>query len=197
MSVYSHRTLVAAAHGAAVMLPADIEFAVINLEGGQMADLFAFNPSEPSEFASAFHTRSMLRKLFPQVGDVIYTNHRNGILRLVADNSPGRHDALYAACDPRRYELMGATGHRSFASNLAEAMAQFGGLKCPTPEPFNLFQEVVPDDSGSIPIEPASAQPGDSVVFATLMDAYVAVSSCPMDLYEVNPGGITPLAIEY
>jgi uncharacterized protein len=198
MSTHAQRTVVPAAHGAAVMLPANTEFAVVNLEGGQIGDLFAFNAQDSSEFASASHTRSMLRKLFPLPGDSIYTNRKNAILRFVADNSPGRHDALYAACDPRRYELMGgAPDHRSCAMNLDEAMAQFGGLKCPTPEPFNLFQEVTVDNSGNIPLQPASARPGDNVVFTTLMDAIVAVSSCPMDLYDANSGGITPLAIDY
>ncbi|MDQ2875147.1 MAG: urea carboxylase-associated family protein [Actinomycetota bacterium] len=197
MATYAHRTLVPASHGAAVMLPANTEFAVVDVEGGQVGDLFAFNAQDPSEFASASHTRVMLGKLFPQPGDAIYTNQRNEIIRLVADNSPGKHDALYAACDPRRYELMGAPGHRSCAGNLEEAMAQFGDMKCPTPQPFNVFMEVPIDAEGKTFIVPATSAPGDSLIFATLMDTIVALSSCPMDLYAVSSGEITPLTIEF
>lgn len=197
MASYTQRTLVPAAHGSAVLLPADTEFAIVNLEGGQVGDLFAFNAHDPSEFASMSHTRSMLRKLVPQPGDVIYTTLRNGILRMVSDNSSGTHDTLYAACDPRRYELMGSPGHRSCAANLREAMAEFGGLKSAIPEPFNVFQHVTIDDAGNLAIEPASAAPGASVVFTTLMETIVALSSCPMDLYPVSSGAITPLSIDH
>jgi uncharacterized protein YcgI (DUF1989 family) len=179
------------------MVSANTEFAVVDVEGGQVGDLFAFNAQDPAEFASASHTRVMLGKLFPRPGDAIYTSQRNEILRLIADNSPGRHDALYAACDPRRYELMGAPGHRSCAGNLEEAMSQFGGMKCPTPQPFNVFMEVPIEAGGKTSIVPATSAPGDSLIFVTLMDTIIALSSCPMDLYAVSSGGITPLAIEF
>ncbi|MHB1928771.1 MAG: DUF1989 domain-containing protein [Acidimicrobiales bacterium] len=197
MTAYTHRTLVPAAQGAALRLPAGTEFAVVDVEGGQVGDLFAFNADDPSEFASASHTRVMTRKLFPRPGDAIYTNRRNALLRLDTDNSPGRHDSLYASCDPRRYELMGAPGHRSCASNLEEAMEPFGGLRCPTPEPFNVFMDVAVDPAGNTSLVPASSRAGDNLVFTTLMDTIVALSSCPMDVYQISTGGVTSLAIDY
>ena len=199
MGKYANRTVVPAGHAAAVSLTADREFAIVDLEGGQVGDLFAFNRQNLSEFASASHTRVEIRRIVPQVGDIIYTNLRNQMLRVVSDSSPGRHDALVAACDARRYEMLGYPGHRSCASNLEEALAsEFGGLRCPVPQPFNIFQVTnINQQENSLRTERAMSAPGDKIVFMTLMETVIVVSSCPQDILNVNSGGVTPLAIDY
>lgn len=189
--------VVPAGEGRAVRLDAGTLLRVVDVEGGQVGDLFAFNADDTTEFASACHTRSIIKKLFPAPGDTIYTNLRNPILALEQDSSPRRHDTLYAACDPRRYEMLGVTTqHRSCATNLAEAMVDYGGLRVPTPQPFNIFMEVDVDSEGNLTISPATSMRGDYMVFRTLMDTVVALSSCPMDVYPISAGGITALAIE-
>ncbi|MGH3273680.1 MAG: DUF1989 domain-containing protein [Streptosporangiaceae bacterium] len=189
--------LVAAGTGGAVRIGANTRFAVVDVEGGQVGDLFAFNAGATTEFASASHSRSVLGKLFPRPGDVIYTSLRRPMLALEEDNSPGRHDTLYAACDPRRYEMLGVVGpHRSCAVNLAEAMDSHGGLTVPTPQPFNVFMEVSIDAEGNSAISPATSQAGDHLVFRALMEVIVVLSSCPQDVNPISTGGITPLAID-
>ena len=181
----------------AVRLDANTRFSVVDTEGGQVGDLFAFNAEDTGEFASASHTRSIIKKLFPRPGDTIYTNLRRPILALEEDDSPGHHDTQYAACDPMRYEMLEVTTpHRSCATNLAEAMVDFGGLRVPTPQPFNIFMEVEVDIEGNLSIRPATSQPGDQLVFRTLMDTVVALSSCPMDIYDISTRGISPLSIQ-
>jgi uncharacterized protein YcgI (DUF1989 family) len=193
----STRTVAPAAHGAAVLVKAGTTFSIVDIEGAQVGDLFAFNASDLTEFASASHTRSIIKKLFPRPGDTIYTQMRQPILTLDADDSPGRHDTQYAACDPRRYEMLGVTGpHRSCAMNLREALAEYGGLPVPTPQPFNVFMEVEVAPDGTFVANPATSKPGDSMTFTAQMDAIVVLSSCPMDVYDLSPGGITPLAID-
>lgn len=181
----------------AISFQAETQFAVVDLEGGQVGDLFAFDSHDTSEFASASHTRSIISRLFPSPGEAIYTNLRRPILLLEEDLSPGRHDTLYAACDPRRYEMLGVRGpHRSCTINLEEAMVDYGGLKVPTPQPFNVFMEVVLDPEGRTKVNPATSQSGDRLVFRTLAEVVVVLSSCPMDVYDISTGGITSLAIE-
>ena len=171
-------------------------FSVVDLDGGQVGDLFAFNAEDPHEFASASHTRSIIRRLFPRPGDSVYSNQRRAMLVLEADRSPGRHDTQYAACDPRRYEMLGATGpHRSCATNLEEALVDFGGLLVPTPQPFNVFMEVDVSAEGELSVLPATSQPGDSLDFLAVMDLIVVLSSCPMDINPISSGGITPLGL--
>jgi uncharacterized protein YcgI (DUF1989 family) len=188
--------------GRAVRVPSGARFRVVDVEGGQVADLFAFVDGPAAEWMSAEHTRPGIGRLFPKPGDVILSNRRRPMARLEEDRSPGRHDTLYAACDPARYELLGVTGpHRSCATNLAEALDRLNGDdrgSDPTvvPQPFNLFMEVEVRSDGALAVRPASSQPGDSVTFSALTDLVVVVSSCPMDVIAISTGGVTSLAIE-
>ncbi len=172
-------------------------FRVVDVEGGQVGDLFAFSADDVHEYASAEHTRPATGRLVPRPGQQILTNLRRPILELVEDTSPGFHDTLYAACDPARYRLLGVDGpHRSCAGNLREVMAAQGFEDVHIPQPFNVFMDVRVDESGEMAIRPASSSAGDSLRFRALMDCYVVLSSCPMDIKEISSGGITPLAID-
>ncbi len=191
------RLLVPAGEGRAVRLPAGIAFAVVDVDGGQVGDLFAFNAADVSEYASAEHTRPSIRRLFPRPGDVVLTNLRQPILELMEDASPGRHDTLYAACDAARYRLLGVEGpHRSCAQNLLESMAGLGFDGVHVPQPLNVFMDVRVDDDGGMTGYPASSAAGDHLRFRSLMDCVVVLSSCPMDIVSISSGGITPLAID-
>ena len=75
---------------------------VIDPEGGQVADVFAFCADDLSEYHSAEHTRVYVNRLFPRVGQQFVTNRRRPILTLAADTTAGNHDMLCAACDPSR-----------------------------------------------------------------------------------------------
>jgi uncharacterized protein YcgI (DUF1989 family) len=110
----SETVRVPAGEGRAVAVGAGQSFRVVDVSGGQVGDLFAFTATDPAEFASAEHTRLAIAKLFPRPGDPVLTNRRRPILIAAEDTSPGRHDMLYAACDPARYALLGGTAsHRS------------------------------------------------------------------------------------
>jgi uncharacterized protein YcgI (DUF1989 family) len=196
--------VVPAGEGRAVRVAAGRGFRVVDLEGGQVGDLFACVDGPVAEWMSAEHTRPSIGRLFPLPGDVVRSNRRRPMARLEEDRSPGRHDTLYAACDPARYELLGVTGpHRSCAGNLLEAMRELGapgdeGGFPPgvVPQPFNLFMDVEVEPDGGLLVRPASSVPGDAVTFRALVDLVVVVSSCPMDVVAIGTGGITPLAIE-
>jgi hypothetical protein len=195
--VEQERLLVAPGTAGSLRVTAGTQLSVVDVEGGQVGDLFAFNAHDTTEFASAPHTRLIIEKLFPVEGDAIYSNLRNAMLTVERDSSPRRHDTLYAACDPRRYEMLGVGGsHRSCATNLAEAMNEHGGLKVPTPQPFNLFMEVSVDAAGNTAVSPATSAAGDHILFRAVMDVILVLSSCPMDIKQISTGGITQLAIE-
>jgi len=180
----------------AVRLHAGAVFSVVDLDGGQVGDLFAFNADDTTEFASASHTRSITRKLFPLPSEAIHTNLRRAMLMLESDHSPRRHDTLFAACDPQLYKMLGVTTeHRSCATNLNEVMARHGGLAVPTPQPFNIFMNVMVDPAGKTSLNQAKTRPGDNLVFRALMDTIIVLSSCPMDVNPISVGDITRLAI--
>ena len=180
--------------GRAVRVRAGQVVRVTDLAGGQVGDLFAFDAADPGEYASAEHTRPAIRKLFPRPGDPVLTNRRRPILTVVADTSPGRHDTLYAACDPARYVSLGAApGHRSCAVNLLEALRAHGIVPIAIPQPLNVFMDVRPEPDGALVSLPASSRPGDFIAFRAERDSLIVLSACPMDIVPISAGGITPL----
>lgn len=191
------RLLVPAGEGRGLRMAAGTTFSVVDVDGGQVGDLFAFMADDPREYASAEHTRPSIGRLFPRAGQTVLTNLRRPVLELVEDNSPGHHDTLYAACDPARYRLLGVDGeHRSCAQNLRESMDALGVSDVVIPQPLNVFMDVRVDSDGEMTMRPASSRPGDHLVFRALLDCHVVLSSCPMDIVGISSGGITPLAID-
>ena len=147
------------------------EFRVIDPEGEQVADLFCFLADDPTEFLSAEHTRVTIGRLWPHLGEAFTTNLRRPILTWVADDSPGVHDMLCAACSPSRYELLGAEGHHaSCEENLQLAMSEFGHEDIEIPQPVNIFEANPILENGDIGIETAPTKAGDSVTLRAEMD---------------------------
>ena len=193
----TERIVVPAREGRALRVPAGGRFRVVDIEGQQVGDLFAFAADDIAEYASAQHTRVGLARLFPGPGEAFLTNRRRPILTLVADDSPGVHDLLMAACDAERYRLLGVTGwHASCRENLERAMADLGYPRVDIPQPINLFMDIPIGPDGTLAFAPARTRPGDSVTLRAEMDVIVALSACPMDLNPINGAGPTSLAIE-
>jgi uncharacterized protein len=181
--------------GRAVRVEAGRSLRVVDIGGGQVADLFAFSLDDPSERLSAAHTRAQHFRIFPAIGQSFMTNRRRPILLLEADTSPGVHDMLFAACDAARYADLGASpGHRSCAQNLREAIAAFGIAPVEVPQPVNLFEHVAIRTDGTLAWEPTASRPGDHVQLRAEQDCLVVVSACPYDLAPAGPPG--PLAID-
>lgn len=189
-----HRIEVPAREGRALRVAAGQRLRVVDVEGRQVGDVFAFTDDDSGEHLSASHTRAHLSKLFPDIGEHFVTNHRRPILRLAADTSPGRHDMLIAACDPARYTALGAPGHASCADNLRTAMAELGRPVSHIPQPVNVFMDIPVRVGGGLDWVSASTGAGDSITFEALVDCVVAVSACPQDLVDINDG--TPTALE-
>jgi uncharacterized protein len=186
-----------AREGHALELARGDRIRVIDPTGGQVADVFAFCAGDLSEYHSAQHTRVWVSRLFPKVGEQFVTNNRRPILTLEADDSPGVHDMLCAACDPSRYALLGAPGwHASCQENLQRAMAALGHEGIAIPQPINLFMNIPVGEGGTIGWEPAPTGAGDSVTLRAELDIIVAVSACPQDLVPINSGNPTEIVLE-
>src|SRR5918996_2490609 len=192
----AERIHVPARQGRAVRVDAGSAFRVIDAEGEQVADLFAFCVDDVGEYASAEHTRAYVDRLFPRVGEQFVTNRRRPILRFEEDRTPGVHDMLCAACDPTRYTGLGVEGwHASCQENLERAMAALGFDRIEIPQPINLFMNIPVREGGVLGWEPAPTRPGDSVTLRAEMDCLVIVSACPQDIVPINGNDPTPVAI--
>jgi uncharacterized protein len=186
-----------AREGRGISIRAGDRVRVIDPEGGQVADVFAFSVVDPSEYHSAEHTRVYVGRLFPRVGEQFVTNRRRPILTLEADDSPGVHDMLLAACDPTRYQGLGVEGwHASCQENLLGAMRQLGIERVEVPQAINLFMNIPVGAEAELGFLPAPTRPGDSTTLRAELDCYVVVSACPQDLVQVNAGAPGPIDLE-
>jgi uncharacterized protein len=193
----TNRIHIPAREGRAFRVPAFAQLRVIDAEGAQVADLFCFVADDPAEYLSAEHTRVAIGRLFPRVGESFVTNRRRPILSFVADDSPGVHDMLCAACSPSRYALLGAVGwHASCEENLLGAMSDLGVDDIEVPQPVNVFENNPLAADGTIGIEPARSRPGDSVTLRAELDVIVCVSACPQDITPLCGGDPTSIDVE-
>jgi uncharacterized protein YcgI (DUF1989 family) len=191
------RIEIPAREGRAWRLGAGDRFRVIDVEGRQVGDLWAFAQADVGEYHSASHTRVECGRVFPRPGEHFWSNRRRRILTLIEDRSPGIHDMLMAACDPERYARLGAdASHASCQDNLERAMAAEGHPGIVVPQPINLFMNTPVDAAGDIEQGAPSTAPGDSVTLRCELDAILVLSACPQDIVRTNAGDPTSLAVE-
>lgn len=172
--------------GIALSLEPDECVRVINVEGSQVVDMWAFRRPELTVHLSTEHTRSCLENLCPGPGDWFYSNLRAPLVQLIEDSSPGVHDLLLSACDQERYRLLGHSGwHANCAENFHQAV-QTVGTVARLPSPVNLFENVAIGENGGLEIRPPPARPGDYVTLRSPFPILLVLSACPMDIALTN-----------
>ena len=197
MTSVASRIPIPARTGWSAELEAGTSFRIIDVEGGQAADLFMFNPADPTEHISGQHSRVHMGETYPRAGWTFYSNERKPMLEFTDDTSPGRHDCLAAACDRYRYELLGAgTDHGSCEQNLQAEAKKYGFEIHHAPQPINVFANfrVYPD--GRFELEECITKAGDAATFKLLTDGIIVVSACPQDIVGFQPGGPSDMAVE-
>jgi uncharacterized protein YcgI (DUF1989 family) len=178
---------VAARQGVAARVERGQIITIINTRGKQVVDTWAFNPEDFDEHLSMEHCRVALGKLVPAVGDALVTNRRRPILSLVEDTTAGAHDTLMAACDARRYELLGAVGyHDNCVDNLRNALQAIDLWSRTTPSPLNLFMNVPWQADGTLTFERPTSEAGQYVSLRAEMALIIVLSACPQDMIPVN-----------
>jgi len=103
----SQKVSIPARHAKAAFVKKGRRIKVINTHGTQVVDCWALNPDNLGEYMSLEHCRVSIERVCPRKGDVMVTNRRRPILKIMEDTEPGTHDTLLAACDRYRYELLG------------------------------------------------------------------------------------------
>lgn len=189
----ARETLVPARHGRAVALAAGETVEVVNIHGTQVVDTWAFRRDDPAEYMSMAHTRSVNSRGWPEPGQAFVSTRRRPMLRLLADTSPGAHDTLLCACSREIYAELGVAGpHRTCEDNLHEALAE-AGLQVPlTPEPLNLFMNVVLAPDLTVIRASPTSRPGDAITFLVETDLVLVLSACPQDITIINSEDRTP-----
>ena len=192
--------IVPAGHGKAVRLTTGQAVCVINTHGTQVVDCWAWNAYDLDEYMCMETTRVWNQRLNPVIGDSFVTNKRHPVLTVVEDTTPGVHDTFMAACDRRRYELLGVRGyHRNCGDNMFEGMFELG-VTPPRQNlaSFNIFMNIrVQPDGITLHTLPTVTQPGQYITLRAEMDCFVAFSACPQDIVKIQgQGDNTPKPVE-
>ena len=190
----SSEIVIKGGHGGRIDVDAGQLLEIVNVDGEQICDFFAFNRNDIREHLSPAHCRAQLLRVTLAVGDSLVSVERRPMFEIVED-TVGCHDIIFAACDPQRYLIgFGVADHRSCRANLAEAMAEYDIPFNYLPDPINFFQNTPVEAGGAIGYGGVSiARAGDKVVLRALMDVIAVGSACAMDLTGINGERLTDI----
>lgn len=183
--------------GAVVELAAGQPIRIIDVEGAQVADMFAVSADDKTDWLSVSVTRGMNWRLFPEVGQSFFSIGYRPLLTFQRDDTPGAHDMLAAPCSVDMYAALGHSGyHPSCSENFRTAAATVDWRPLHVPDPVNFFQRTPVDPTGAFAALPALTRPGDSVTLRAERAVFIVVTACSMDLEAINGGRCTSLRLE-
>ena len=184
--------------GCAIHLDQGVKLKIINTHGNQVVDTWALNAQNINEYMSMAQTRRMLWKLWPQQGDRLFSNRRTPMITIERDTSPGIHDTLFDCCDEWVYADYGcAPGHANCRDNFKKAVKEITSEPIEASQPLNLWMNVTVDQEMKLSLIPPVSKPGDYLTFRALMDVYIILSACPMDVTPVNGEDCEPVEVHY
>lgn len=184
---------IAPRNGTAFVLEKGQRLTVIDPEGGQVADLLAFNRDDVGEALSSGRTLDYASRIYLTTGDKLYSNRSNVMLEIAADDV-GRHDFLLTPCSKDTFRILYGDEHphRGCFGNLAEALAPYGVSEDMIPTAFNCFMNVPVDGAtGAITVLPPLSKAGDKIIFDARMDLVIGLTAC--SALDSNGGSFKPI----
>lgn len=156
--------------------------------GKQATQVIAFNQHDLDEVMSPAHTRAANNSLMLRLDHGLFSNRHNKMFTLIQD-SVGRHDLLFPACDAQRYlDDYGIEDHPNCKDNFLRALANRKYELPPDrlPDPVNFFMHVAVKGRGELEVRESLSGRGDTVLLVAHMDCLVVVSACPQDQNPLN-----------
>ena len=170
---------------------------IINTEGGQVVDTWAFNPLQTDEYLSMAHSRSATYHLFFRPGDQLVSNRFNPMVTILRDCSPGAHDTLHAACSAGSYAFFGSSHSQpNCHDNLIRVMEDAGYELKTVPCPWNLFEHTEVDGQMNLIDRPSPATRGDYIELKAEQDILLVCSACPSVIGRISGDSPRGAAIE-
>ena len=188
---------IAARSAAAFRVPPTSVLRLIDVEGKQVADVFAVTARDPRERLSCIVTLAANLGCRVAAGYVLYTSRRQPLLTVVED-SVGCHDILVGACSAASYAARygeAGRGHPNCQDLLRAAIAR-AGVEVEVADTLNAFMNVPLDAAGRLRIEEPLSRAGDSIALRAERECIVAIAACPADLSPCNGWKPTPIAVE-
>ena len=166
--------------------------AVIDVEGGQVADFFAEALHSADEFLSTGVTIDCNESLRLRVGDTVYSNRYRPMFTVLADDV-GEHDLLHPCCRPEMYDFFygNGSGHPNCLENINAALRSVR----PIIHPVNLFMHTKIYADGRIEVLPPLSKAGDSIVLRAETDVRLGVAACSVSESACNSGKCSGIKI--
>lgn len=189
--------MIAKQTGQAFQITRGKRFSVIDIEGQQVADLFAVNSHAFDEFFSAAVTIDCKESLFISAGDILYSNRYQPMITIIEDEV-GVHDVMIPSCRAETYQHFYNVGHRhsNCFDNLNESLKPYGIPQFHTIQPFNIFMNTTVTQDKTILIEPPVSRAGSKITFQAEMDLIVGISACSITEGACNAGRCKPVLFQ-
>ncbi len=179
-------TLVRPEHPTAFILQEGDFLQITDVQSKQVATMVAFSQHDPDERVSTAHTRSGNNSLVLINEMAIFSNRHNPMLVLLEDTC-GRHDILYPACDAQTYITdYGIEDHANCKDGLHAVLRHHKIRKDDIPDPINWFMNVGLRQRGRFEVREPLTERGDYVLLRATMDLIVAIAACPQDQNAAN-----------
>ena len=164
---------------------------IIDVEGGQVADLICYAKDKDKGMLSAGHTTDYNGKLFLSKGDILYSSQSKTMFTFIVDQV-GKHIMLYAPCSQGMFKKSyGVTdAHPNCFDNLDKNLREYGIQISPISIPLNVFMNININPEGEITIQTPTSKAGDYIELRAEMDMIVGVAACSAGLcnnYEWTP----------
>lgn len=184
--------IIAPCCGAKIEVDKGQEISIIDVEGGQVADLFAEIKGDHEEYLSPSVTIDCNESISVGVGTVLYSNLYRPMFEVKYDDV-GKHDLLFPSCSKNMYEFFyhNGEGHSNCLDNINKAL----GTKRNIIQPVNIFMNTAIDGNGKITIEKPLSKAGDKVVLMALEDCVIGVSACSVSECDTNSGKCTAIEV--
>jgi uncharacterized protein YcgI (DUF1989 family) len=173
-------TIIPPRSGAAFRLKKGQRLRVIDPQGEQVSDMLAFNAHDTAEVISSGRTLDYASKLFLSIGDPLYSNRSNVMLRIVED-TVGRHDFLLTPCSKDTFRIIygDEDPHHGCFGNLSNALSPYGIQPDQIPVAFNIFMNVqINGETGELRVDPPMSKAGDHILLEAEMDLIMALTAC-------------------
>jgi len=152
---------------------------VVDPEGEQVADLFAFAAGNSDCALSSGRSIDYSSKIYFTAGDVLWSNDSRPMFTILRD-TVGRHDFLLTPCSQEMFEILyqHRGHHPSCFENLATAFEPFRIDSARISTTFNIFMRVDVTAEGTVAVKAPLSRPGATIELRAEMDLLCALTAC-------------------
>ena len=197
MATLVEEVLVPARTGRGVRVKKGHFLQVIDVKGGQVGDMTCAAIDGSGEFFSPTHTVFCNKKIYLEVGDYLFSEQRNPLMRIVKETvSP--HNLIGPSCDRYRYiRDFDVYDHANCRENMNDALREFPEIAATVDgmricDAMHVFMPCCVGPKGTFKAIQIQSKADDYVLLEACADVAVVISACPQDLVPVNGVCHTP-----